>query len=174
MHLNHIDYAKPGPLIMMGVHNSDVLAIEINRHDRQTVAAHVSITSIKLSDTQLEKLSKAYAKDCLVFNASNISSIGAINPVFITQAQRQALFSGFSPESRLTQISLRRGKPIVSLETLEQQIAALTPSSQAEFDQFFESALMNFESGKMRTELLQLNMAWRQNDWSASLNLNKI
>ncbi len=174
MHLNHIDFAKPGSQIMMGMRNSDVLAVEVNPYDQHAATTSAIMpTTIKLSSSQLEKLRKAYAKDCVVFNAANISSIGAISPLFITQAQRQALFSGFSPDSRLAQIARRTGKPIVSLETLEQQIAALTPSSQAEFDQIFESALINFESGKMEAELLQLNMAWRQSDWPTIIKLEQ-
>jgi uncharacterized protein len=173
MHFNHIDYTKPGSQIMISLRSSDVLALEINLQNQLTAPTSVPLPTIQLSDGQKDRLRKAYAKDCLAGNAVGMLAAGATSPLLITQAQRLGLFSGFSPDSRLAQIAQRSGKPIVSLETVEQQIAALAPSSQAEFDQSFEATLTHFESGKMQAELLQLYNSWRQNDWPAIVKLEQ-
>jgi hypothetical protein len=173
MHLNHIDYAKPGPQIMTRVRNSDVLAVEINPYEPQTLPASMQLPQFQLSSSQLDKLSKAYAKECLVFNATNVSSLPSTVPLVNSQAQRQSLFWGYSPDARLAQIAKRMSKTIVPLETLAQHITALAPESQLEFDSAFESVLTAFESGKIQTELVQLNKAWQQNDWQVIVQLEQ-
>ena len=65
------------------------------------------------------------------------------------------------------------GKPILSLETLAQHISALAPASQLEFDSALESVLIALESGKIQTELVQLNKAWQQNDWQVIVKLEQ-
>lgn len=173
MHLNHIDYAKPGPQIMMGMRSSDVLAVEINPYEPQTLPASMQQPELKLSSSQLGKLSKAYAKDCLVFNAASISPLSSTVPLLNAQAQREALFWGYSPDARLAQIAKRTSKPIVPLEILAQHVTALVPASQAEFDNAFDSTLNAVESGEIQTELVQLNKAWQQNDWQAIVKLEQ-
>ena len=121
----------------------------------------------------MRQLSKAYAKDCLPLNANNGSASLSTFPLWSTQAQRQELFWGYSPDVRLAQIAQRMNKPILALETSGEQIKALTPSSQAEFDQAFDATLNAFESGKMQTELAQLHKSWQQNDWPAIVKLEQ-
>ena len=173
MHLNDIDHAKPGPQIMMGMRNSDVLAVEVNPYEPQTLPASMQQPELKLSSSQLDKLSKAYARDCLAFNAASISPLSLTGPLLNAQAQRKALFWGYSPDARLVQIAKRTSKPIVSLETLAQHLTVLMPASQAEFDNAFDSTLNAVESGRLQTELVQLNKAWRQNDWQAIVKLEQ-
>ena len=146
---------------MMGMRISDVLALEINPYEPQTLNASVNPAEFKFSSAQLGRLSKAYAKDCLLLNANNGSASLSTAPLLSTQAQRQALFWGYSPDARLAQIAQRMNKPILALETSAQHVKALAPSSQAEFDQAFEVTLTAFESGKMQAELAQLNKAWQ-------------
>ena len=59
MHLNHIDYAKPGQQVMMGMRISDVLALEINPYEPQTLNASVNLAEFKLTSGQLDRLSVA-------------------------------------------------------------------------------------------------------------------
>ena len=173
MHLNDIDHAKPGPQTMMGMRNSDVLAVEVNPYEPQTLSVSMQQPELKLSSGQLDKLSKAYARDCLAFNAASISPLSLTGPLLNAQAQRKALFWGYSPDARLAQIAKRTSKPIVSLETLAQHLTVLMPASQAEFDNAFDSTLNAVESGRLQTELVQLNKAWRQNDWQAIVKLEQ-
>lgn len=173
MHFNHIDYAKPGPLIRRSMFSSDVLAVEINFYAPPVIADPSTRTTFKLSDGQLEKLRMAYAKDCLTFNVQGTTELGLIAPLIASQAQRVALYAGYSPDMRLPQTAQRRGMPIVALETIGQQIAAIAPKSQAEFEQSIDAQLLEIESGKLQTDLLQLNMAWRHNDWSAIIKMEQ-
>jgi uncharacterized protein YbaP (TraB family) len=118
-------------------------------------------------------LSKAYARECLAFNATNAPPSASTVPLVIAQAQRQSLFWGYSPDVRLAQVAKRMSKPILSLETSAQHISALAPASQLEFDSALESVLIALESGKIQTELVQLNKAWQQNDWQAIVKLEQ-
>jgi hypothetical protein len=73
----------------------------------------------------------------------------------------------------LAQIAQRTGKPIVQLETLEQQLALLAPKSQADFDAAFQLTLTEFESGKMQSDLAELNQAWRESAWQTFVKLEQ-
>lgn len=173
MHLNHIDYAKPGSQVMMGMRSSDVLAIEINPYEPQNLPSGFKMPEFKLSSNHMDRLTKAYVKDCLILNGSSMSPQNGAGPLVNTQGQRQGLSWFFSPDSRLAQIAKRTGKPIVQLESMEQQVMALAPTSQAEFEQFLDAALNSFESGGMQTDLVQLNQAWQKNDWSVIVKLEQ-
>lgn len=173
MHLNHIDFAKPGPQVMAGVRSSDVLAVEINPNERQDLDGVVLPGGIRVSATQLQRLRRAYAQDCLATDPATVHPVGAATPLLGTQAQRQGLFFGYSPDARLIQIAQRMGKPVVPLETLAQQITALAPTSQAEFDHILETTLTGVESGSLQAELVGLNRAWQQNDWPAMVRLER-
>lgn len=165
MHLNHIDFAKPGPQVMQGMRSSDLLAVEINPYEPQTLHISTPPPTLKLSDAQLDRLRKAYTRDCIAINPENVPPAGVQGPLLLAQAQRQALLAGYSPDSRLAQIAQRSGKPIVQLETLAQQMAVLAPKSQSEFDVGLELFLNDVDSGKAQADLLQLSLAWRQSDW---------
>ena len=173
IHLNHIDYAKPGPQIMLGMRSSDVLALEINPYEPHKPSAVAPSPAIRLSGEQLDRVSKAYARECLALNSASVSAAAVTMPLLLAQAQRKGLLAGYSPDSRLAQIAQRTGKPIVQLETLEQQLALLAPKSQAEFDAAFQLTLTEFESGKMQSDLVELNLAWRESAWQTFVKLEQ-
>lgn len=175
MHLNHIDYAKPGPQIMMAMRSSDVLAVEINTLQAPAPAPSAATPRFepKLSGSQFERVAKAYVRECIAVSPATVAAAAVTMPLLITQAQRQGLLAGYSPDSRLVQIAQRTGKPVVELETIEQQVAAMAPRSQTEFDEAFQVALLEFESGKMQSDLLQLNQAWRQSAWEVFVKLEQ-
>lgn len=173
MHLNHIDFAKPGLQIMMGMRSSDVLAVEINLHEPQNLPASFKAPEFQWSSRQIERLKKAYVNDCLTTDVHAVTAASGLIPLLNTQGQRQGLSSAFSPDSRLAQIAKRTGKTIVPLETIEQQIMALAPTSQTEFEQSVDVLLNDIESGKMQTDLVQLNKAWQQNDLQTMVKLEQ-
>jgi uncharacterized protein len=159
MHLMHIDYAKPGMQIMMGMRTSDVLAVEVNTYEPQT-AANTSVTKFNLSQTLLSRLKKAYTKDCINSEPEQM----LLSPILESQASRHGLFWGYGPDARLMQIAKRTGKSIVQLENLDLQINALAPKSQAEFDAQISASLESVENGSLLTHLFTLAKAWQSND----------
>jgi uncharacterized protein len=159
MHLMHIDYAKPGPQIMMGMRSSDVLAVEINLTEPQP-SDTIPATKFKLSQEQLERLQKAYLKDCIKADPAQLFTL----PLLASQASRQGLFWGYGPDARLMQIAKRSGKPIVQLETIDQQINAMAPQKQSEFDEQINATLTSFENGESLKHLATLAKAWQTND----------
>jgi uncharacterized protein YbaP (TraB family) len=160
MHLMHIDYAKPGPQIMMGMRSSDILAVEINFYEPQQPVENSQNQKFELSKEQLARLQSAYQKECI----KEYPAQPALNLLMISQANRQGLFDGYGPDARLMQIAKRMNKPIVQLETVEQQIKALTPRSQLEFSEQVNSGLKSFENGTLFSHLGGLAKAWQRND----------
>ncbi|MEY2683859.1 MAG: hypothetical protein RJA09_1003 [Pseudomonadota bacterium] len=173
MHLNHIDFAKPGPQVMLGLRSSDMLAVEINLHEPQSLTGVVLNPNIRLSTAQLQRLRQAYTQDCLKTDPAATHPVGAATPLLVTQAQRQGLFFGYSPDARLVQVAQRVGKPVIQLETLAQQVTALAPTDQTGFDIALDTTLSGVESGALQQELVQLNRAWQQGDWTAIVQLER-
>lgn len=161
MHMMHIDYAKPGMQIMMGMRNSDVLAVEINTYETQP-SVKISHTSFKLSPNHLERMQAAYTKDCLSGDPAQLF----LSPLLQSQAQRQHLHWGFGPDARLMQIAKRTNKPIIALETMEIQVKALSPQSQAEFDAQLDASLESIETGQFKNALTTQAKAWQTNDFA--------
>lgn len=159
LHLMHIDYAKPGSQIMMSMRTSDVLAVEINFNEPQA-AVTSPITKFKLADEQLERLKIAYLKDCIKGDPAQLYT----QPLLLSQASRNGLFWGYGPDARLMQIAKRTGKPIVQLETIDQQINAMAPQKQSEFDEQINASLISFETGAASKHLATLAKAWQTND----------
>jgi uncharacterized protein len=159
MHLMHIDYAKPGSQIMLGMRSSDVLAVEINFYAPQSATAP-SDKKFNLNEEQLNRLKKAYIKDCIKGDPAQLLA----QPLMLSQASRNGLFWSYSPDARLMQIAQRSGKPIVQLETIDQQNAALAPQKQSEFDEQINASLSNFENGALSNHLATLARAWQSND----------
>lgn len=162
MHLMHIDYAKPGPQVMMSMRNSDVLAVEINFYEPQSELAQrqQNLVSWTLSAMQTQRLKAAYQKECIKLEPFQVDT----NLLVQTQAQRQGLFFGYGPDARLMQIAKRSHKPMVQLESIEQQRQALAPRSPAELEAQVTSSLDEFESGALARYLGNLAKAWQNND----------
>lgn len=159
IHLMHIDFAKPGSQIMMGMRSSDVLAVELNTYEPQPPETdHKAV--FQLTQAQRDRLLRAYEKDCIKADPS----LSLLMPLLPSQAARQGLFWGYGPDARLMQIAKRSNKPIVTLENLAQQVSALTPASQADFDAQMDGALADIETGNAATNLSVLARAWQNND----------
>jgi uncharacterized protein len=170
LHLMHIDYAKPGTQIMMGMRASDVLAVEINFHEPQQPVENSRNQKFEMSKEQLARLQSAYQKECI----KEYPAQPALNLLMISQANRQGLFEGYGPDARLMQIAKRMNKPIVQLESLEQQIKAFTPRSQIEFSEQVNSSLKSFENGALFSYLGGLAIAWQRNDLQAFIQKTEL
>jgi uncharacterized protein YbaP (TraB family) len=166
MHLASIDHAKPGNQVMQGMRRSDVLAVELNPYELQAGSPAPVANAYAWSEALLDRLAKALAQECIKVERAHLPLVGTL-PLLASQGQRLGLRWGYSPDARLSQIAKRTSKPIVALETLEQQRNALAPKSQAEFETSVESSLASFESGAMQTELGQISRAWQTSDWQA-------
>lgn len=170
MHLSTVDYAKPGTQIMQGMRQIDVFAAELHLNESQPNTP-VNTSRFVVADAQLIRLRTAYQQDCVI--GDSFSNLLPVLVLSSTQAQREGLFPGYSPDLRLLQIAQRTSKPIVSLENLAQQNLALTPASQQEFNEILTGFLDAFESGELRKDILRLHQLWRENDWPALIQYER-
>jgi uncharacterized protein YbaP (TraB family) len=165
IHINHIDYAKPGSQIMRGLRNSDVLAVEINPFEIKNANVSLTVPDFELTHVQLERLKNAYSTECLAFNPDKVPPSRVFIPLKNSQAQRDGLFFVYSPDLILTGIAKKIGKPIIELENLQQRLSVSKLTSQSEFDMMFDTTMRQIETGGIRAGIMGLSMAWRKNDW---------
>lgn len=173
MHINHIDYVKPGSQIMSGLRNSDVLAVETNPLEIKNANVSLTVPDFKLTHVQLERLKNAYSTECLAFNPDKMPPSRVFIPLKNSQAQREGLFFVYSHDLILAGIAKKIGKPIIELENLQQKLSVSKPTSQSEFDIDFDKTMRQIETGEMRAGILRLSMAWRKNDWQIMVKLEQ-
>ena len=118
---------------------------------------------------QAQRLQAAYASECLVWPVTP-QPMPQI-PLLLAQAQRLGMAPGYGMDVRMAQVAHRNLKPVVALETLGEQLRALTPPGRADFDRRLDSALDGWASGKMRQELVDTHRVWRDGDWPGLLAL---
>ena len=82
----------------------------------------------------------------------------------MAQAQRQGLFALYGAESVLLLHSLRAQRPVVGLETLDTQLAALMARSDAEAAVMVADGLAELQRPQAVAALERLARAWERND----------
>lgn len=169
VHVNAIDWAMPGPQVAAPLRASDVLAVELNLAEPQSVppqALKLAFAPAPLDAATAQRLHQAHQRDCLPWHADH--TLGQLGLALVgSQAQRIGLHAGYGADLRLVQLAQRMGKPIVALETMADQLQALLPATQAELDARVRGVIDDFESGQLQRDLHALSAAWQNGDWPA-------
>ncbi len=176
IHFATVDDVKPSLAVMTALRRSDVLAVELDVTQPQPQpsdgppSAQAPVAPMfEPTAQQAQRLQAAYASECLVWPVTP-QPMPQI-PLLLAQAQRLGMAPGYGMDVRMAQFAHRNLKPVVALETLGEQLRALTPPGRADFDRLLDSALDGWASGKMRQELVDTHRVWRDGDWPGLLAL---
>jgi len=82
----------------------------------------------------------------------------------LLSARRDALDVAFGQDLALARMARAAGRRIVSLETVEQQLAAVLPNDAAQARLQLEQGLQQLEDGRARSMLRRLASAWAEGD----------
>lgn len=171
LHVGKLAWTVPGPRVMDALLNSQTLALELDLLDEQIVA---QLSATMAAGTRAPpampaawqtRMQRQMAAACLPAEllASQHPVMQAIT-LSVLAGRRDGLDPAFAQEFVLSGFARAVKKPVVSLETPHQQMAALLPAEAARARDMAEQGLAQVEEGRARTTLLRVAQVWERGD----------
>ncbi|WP_168224810.1 TraB/GumN family protein [Rhodoferax aquaticus] len=170
-HVAAWDWAFPGPVLGQAWHEADVLALEINPLEPETASTLEQKMSAKTApplpaalNARMQAVADrlCIAREALVRYRPEMQLATLASMV----ARDQGLEPTYGIDLQMALMANAAQRPIVSLETVDEQLEALrddkAPLAQRNAD--VASALRDLESGKTRSMLIKLMQAWANHD----------
>jgi uncharacterized protein YbaP (TraB family) len=166
IHLGRADWIFPGPVTYAALQESDTLAVELDLADpavaqamRNSQAAQPD--ALLLPQSMQRRLTRQAEVACLPQGLLEQQHplLQAIT-LTVLAGRREGLEPGFAQEIVLSEAARAVGARIVSLETVQQQIAVLIPREEAAAREMLERTLQQLESGAALRALVRLAEAW--------------
>jgi uncharacterized protein YbaP (TraB family) len=169
IHLGRFEWAFPGPTVLAALRDAQVLALELDLNDPQTMQRTMALALREapglLDDTRAARLARQLDAQCLPQAA-----VASMHPVFqaMTLTMLAGRHDGFDPawaqEAVLTGAAQALQRRVVALETPERQVQALLASDLAGQRYLLDSALTQLEDGSTRRGLHRLAEVWERGD----------
>ena len=170
MHLGRLEWWAPGPQMLAAIHDSRVIALEMDLSNSATVTKltngmRMQEGDLRPSPALTARLRLQAQAECLDWEPlKGLRTEFQLSTVLVAAARRQQLEPAYGVETMLTAFAHHQEKPVHALETVEEQLSALRASSQSELTDIVESSLSDLESGAGTRVLLKLATAWAAND----------
>ncbi|HSW03347.1 TraB/GumN family protein [Aquabacterium sp.] len=171
LHVGKLAWSVPGPRVMEALTNSQTLALELDLLDEKIVAQlSSSMAAGNAKPTAMPaawqtRMQRQVAAACLPAETlANQHPVMQAITLTVLAARRDGLDPAFAQEFVLSGLAHAVDKPVVSLETPAQQMAALLPSDAARARTMAEQALTQLEQGRARATLLRVAQVWERGD----------
>lgn len=170
MHLGRLDWWAPGPRVKAALEDSRMLALEMDLSDGNTAAQLMQGIRAQENDPRLPpellaRLRRQAESECLDWSSlQNLRPEFQLSTVLVVSARRQKLEVAFGAETMLMALAQRQGKPIHALETVDEQLKALSAANAAELNEMVKASLDDMESGAAQEVLVKLANAWASRD----------
>jgi len=171
VHAARRDWMFPGPRVRAALLASDTLALELDLLDadiqrRMTAAlAAAEPSRLTLSPALQQRIAARALADCVA--PELLARLGPemqVVTLTLLAARREGLEAAYGIDLFLAGFARGLGRPVVSLETPEQQVRALLAGSRAEALALIDSGLAELESGRARTLLARIAGVWAESD----------
>lgn len=173
LHLGRAAWSRPGPRLSQALGDSDLLALELDTGDPETahaiaraIAAHRATPGAQALPGGLLARLRALARAACVDGPWLAGQPPVLQAVKLTllSARALGLDPAFAQEALLAERARAAGQRVVSLETVDSQLAALLPADPAEAEALVRSTLGQLESGRMPRQLQRLAGLWADGD----------
>lgn len=168
IHLGKLEWAFPGPTVDKALSDVQAVVLELDTTDPAT------LTKLQRAMTRGPKtpalpaalqqgLQRETQAACLPAKAlaDQLPAVQALSLTLLA-ARWDGLDASFAQELTLAQQAVARRLPLIALETVEEQMAALLPSTAAETERFVAQALAQLTNGAARRGSVRLTDAWAQ------------
>jgi len=168
LHAGRAEWLALGPRTEASLARTGALALEINVMDPAVQVALRDATqgpTRRLPGELMQSLRAAWSAECLP--AADLQAGPAefhAMQLAMALAQRQGLFPLYGSESALLMRSLRTERPVVGLETVQTQLAALLARSDDEAEAMVRDALADWRDPRAPKLLERMTRAWVQGD----------
>lgn len=163
LHVGKAAWAYPGPALRKAWEETDVLAVELDPADAGTALAQAAPVE-PLPPAQAQRVEAQARAACLQpALLTQLPAMLQLSMLALMEARRDGFDAAYGQDLMLLNRAKAEGRPVQALETLDEQLAALTPSD-SELLQVVDSTLRQLQRGGMRAPLRKLTDAWNRGD----------
>lgn len=169
IHIGRFEWLFPGPNLQKAMRETAVLAVEVDITAPGMAAAlqqaQAEAAAIPLGEKEQARLDAQADAACLPRAA-----LGSLHPImqaitYVSLAgRRDGLQPGFGQEIGLIGGARALQRPVVELESLQQQLAVLLPRDAAKARSLFDQTLVTLERREAAGSLQRLSEAWLKGD----------
>ncbi len=169
VHAAKRDWVFPGPKVTQALKASDTIALELDLQDpeigRRLGAGMAAQPGAVLPEPLRQRLARLADAECIPATAlAPLSPEMQVATLAVLVGRRDGIDPSYGIDAVLGGFGRGAGKPVVSLETPEQQLRALQMQNAQETLAFVESGLQDLESGRARPLVLRLTQVWADAD----------
>jgi uncharacterized protein len=166
LHIGKPDWAYPGPALRQAWAETEVLAVELDPAD--VGAALAALPPAEPLAPALAKRVEAQARlACLPPGVlASFPAMLQLSTLTLLEARRDGFDAAFGQDMMLMTRAKAEGRPVQSLESVAEQLAALQPTAE-ELPAVVEGALRQLQSGQMRAPMRRLADVWARGDMKA-------
>ena len=169
VHVARFEWMFPGPAVVAALMASDILALELDVLDpdiqRRLAQAMATSTATKLPAALKQRLQRRAEAECVQAQTlEHISPELQIAALESLVGRRDGLDPAYGIDVVLAGWARAQSKNVVSLETPELQLAALTMGTKAETIEFIDSTLTEMEAGRAAPALKRIAQVWADGD----------
>ncbi len=167
LHLGRPEWFFPGQRVRQALEASDTVALELDIGDPATMAevetASHSAAGAELPQALADRLARQVAAACLPAGAfGRLHPMLQVTTLAALSARLDGLHVMFAQEASLAAFARHRGRPLVALETADEQMQALLPQDEQESLAEIDQQLQQLEAGRVRPVLRQVAEVWAQ------------
>jgi hypothetical protein len=168
IHLGRLEWMFPGPKVGAAIAGADTVALELDLTDERIQQSMLASPALRgrplaLPAATAERLARQADAACLPAGA-----LEALHPVMqavmlgMLASRWDGLDASFAQELGLAGIARARGRQVVSLETVDQQMGALIPADAQQALAVVTGVLDQLDAGVVRQSSLRLAQAWEE------------
>lgn len=177
LHANRAEWAVPGPVVTQALQGSDTLAVELDLTDASVLQALLlgSMDPVRvarvLDPARTDRILRQSLKSCVPGALLQpLRPLLQVTTLAISEAAREGFYAELGVDLMLVSMARAAGKPVRSLETVQQQLDALTPASEQDERELVDKALQDIEAGRAGPQLQGLARVWAEGDEAALAN----
>ncbi len=165
IHLARFEDMFIGPTVLNAVKQADTVALELDMLDPDIASRIVkSMTETKhqhISNALTTQIKQAAEDVCLPYaQISKLSPTFQMITITTAHAAYHQLYSAYAIDAFLSGFAHQMQKNVVSLESPEEQVAALTMDTPAEATLFINKALTQIHTGESEKIFLRMYQNW--------------
>lgn len=168
VHVARVEWTFPGPALTTALQASDTIALELDMLDpeiQRRLAQAMATPGAPIPAPLRQRLQRRAEAECLPAHAlERLSPELQVSTLESLAARRDGLDPSYGIDAMLASWARGAGKPVVSLETPELQLAALAMPTPAETIEFVDSTLTEIEAGRAAPALRRIAQVWADGD----------
>ena len=169
LHVARFEWMFPGPAITSALKASDMLALELDVLDpdiqQRMTQGMVAPSGTTLPEPLKQRLQRQAEAECVA--AQTLAALSPEMQIAMLESllgRRDGLDPSYGIDVVLAGWARAQSKTVVSLETPELQLAALTMGTKAETIEFIDSTLTEMEAGRAAPALKRIAQVWADGD----------